>query len=71
MNTFPLLIAFILSALPCRGAEFDLGAPGTLSVDVPAGWTATRMPGGLPGAPPSDYTIAFKPSSGAPVPRAW
>jgi hypothetical protein len=59
------LCCLIFSVLAGHGAEFDLGAHGTLSITVPEGWNIHGRPLPGPGGNPRGYTFAIKPRSDA------
>ena len=65
MNTKTVLCFVILCTLGGRGAEFDLGIHGVLSVAVPAGWTVNGQPVARPNGTSIGYTFSFKPSGNA------
>lgn len=55
----------ILSVLACRGADFDLGAHGTLSVTVPDDWSINGKAVNRPDGTPAGYAFTIKPRSNA------
>jgi|ERR1039457_51506 hypothetical protein len=55
----------ILSVLASRGAEFDLGTHGTLSVIVPEDWSVNAKAVARSDGTPIGYSFAIKPRSDA------
>lgn len=62
-NAYICCIAFL--AFAGRGAEFDLGEHGTLSVTVPESWSVTSKAANRSDGTPIGYAFAFKPRSDA------
>jgi len=59
------IICIALSLLAGRGAEFDLGTHGTLSVTVPDDWSINGKAVNKPDGTPIGYAFAIKPRSDA------
>jgi hypothetical protein len=65
MKILICICCLTLTVLASHGADFDLGAHGTLSVNVPADWSVKGKPVNDSDGVPLGYAFAFKPNSDA------
>jgi hypothetical protein len=65
MRIHTYLFGIFLFVLNCHGAQFDLGAHGTLSVSIPDDWSISGKAANGDDGTPIGYAFAMKPLSDA------